>query len=168
MDIKKKGSGIYLIWHHVGYNDVENKNHFPDMRKFIYFLSMPLFLSFLLLFSSCEPFPGEEPVQATNSPHCVIVNQTSINFPASGFPKMEITVTNDGPGPTAYKVGCYVRLKKANQVIDEDNVLFGTLAKGKTATQEAWFPDLSSSSSYENIETELYWYDLNDNYYTEN
>ena len=100
-----------------------------------------------------------------NSPRCSIQSITDIEFPNAGFPKSIITVINNGDGPTAYHVGCIVRLKNGNHILDDGLASFGTLFEGETRSDEIWFSGLKKTDVIEKKTIMLYWYDAEDNYY---
>ncbi len=101
-----------------------------------------------------------------NSPRCRIQNISAVEFPAfPHFPQMTITVINDGDGPTAYHVGCILRLKNGNHILDDGLALFGTLYNGESRSDEIWFSDLKESDKISSKEILLYWYDAEGNYY---
>lgn len=101
-----------------------------------------------------------------NSPRCTIIEQTEIHIPSFGFPTMDITVKNNGDGPTAYDIGCYIKLKKGNHVVDEGGASFGTLYDRESKTERALFTKLRNASDYTTMEVTLYWYDANEHYYS--
>lgn len=101
-----------------------------------------------------------------NSPHCSIQNFSAVEFPPyPKFPKLSITVINDGGGPTAMHVGCYVRLKNGNHILQDGIASFGTLYDGESRTDEIWFSGLEKTDIITSIEYVLYWYDAEGNYY---
>jgi hypothetical protein len=101
-----------------------------------------------------------------NSPHCRIQQISDVEFPPyPKFPKMTITVINDGDGPTAMHVGCYVRLKNGNYILEDGIALFGTLYNGESRTDEIWFSGLEETDIINSKEITLYWYDAENNYY---
>ena len=102
-----------------------------------------------------------------NSPKCRITDY-SMDFKKSGFTKMQITVVNDGDGPTAYNIGCSIRLKYGDYIVDESSAYFGYLNENESKTEEAIFTKIKDSYEYSYMEINLYWYDADSNYYQEN
>jgi hypothetical protein len=102
-----------------------------------------------------------------NSPKCRITNY-SMNFQKTGFTTLQITVVNNGDGPTAYNIGCSVRLKYGDYIVDESSAYFGYLNSNESKTEEAIFTKVKSSYDYSYMEINLYWYDADGDYYQEN
>ena len=78
---------------------------------------------------------------------------------------MTITVINDGDGPTAMHVGCYVRLKNGNHILEDGLASFGTLYQGESRSDKIWFSNLDETDIITEKEIILYWYDAEENYY---
>lgn len=76
-----------------------------------------------------------------------------------------MSVENTGSKNTAYSVGCSIKLKRGNTIIDRSVVGFGTLQPGEAAINEAWFSRIEKHSEYDHAEYTLYWYDAEGGYY---
>ena len=79
---------------------------------------------------------------------------------------MKITVINEGTD-IAYGIGCSIRLKSNNYIVDESSAYFGYLKENESKTEEALFIKIEDSSEYSYIEMHLYWYDEEGYYYDE-
>jgi len=133
------------------------------MKNFIISLVIIVFVS--VFFISCDV---DSPTSLLfNSPECRITNVSSVEFPESGFPKMTVTVVNRGDGPTAFSIGCYVKLKNGNYILDDGCAGFGTLLDGESRSEEIKFFDLEKSDYITSREITLYWYDAEGIYYYE-
>lgn len=123
-----------------------------------------LIFLFSFIFVSCDV---DSPTSLLfNSPHCSILEISEVEFPPyPKFPQMTITVINNGDGPTAMHVGCYVRLKNGNHILKDGIALFGTLYEGESRSDEIWFSGLKPTDIITKKEITLYWYDAEDNYY---
>ncbi len=117
-----------------------------------------------LLFSGCDINSPESLI--FNSPDCRIIN-TEIFFRDFGFTTMTITVENDGDGPTAFDIGCAVRLKSGNYIADESTAYFGYLEINESKTEEIWFTKVKEEDDFVNTEIVLFWYDAEGTYYFE-
>jgi hypothetical protein len=101
-----------------------------------------------------------------NSPQCSVQNITQVEFPDfPHFPRITITVINNGDGPTAYHTGCIIRFKNGNHILDDGIAVFGTLYNGESRSDEVWFSDLEETDIVTSRELILYWYDAENNYY---
>jgi hypothetical protein len=100
-----------------------------------------------------------------NPPKCVIVNIEKRDKAPGQFAKIVMTVQNTGDRATACNIGCEIRLKRGNLVIETRTAGFGTLKPGEAAIGEAWFTRIEKHTEYNFAEYTLFWYDAQDGYY---
>jgi hypothetical protein len=97
-------------------------------------------------------------------PHCEVSGIQKYDAAPGEFAKFVITVKNNGEA-TAYDVGCSIKLKNGNTIIDWGNADFGTLESGESAIAEAWFTEITKQTDYQSYQMTLYWYDADNGYY---
>ncbi len=119
-------------------------------------------ISFFLI-AGCDP--NSDFGILSSPPKCQITNIEKDNASPGNFAKFVITVENTGDGATAESVGCTIKLKKGNTIIDRGYAYFGSLNPGESAIDEAWFTEIQYQSEYDTYEIILYWYDANGGYY---
>ena len=80
---------------------------------------------------------------------------------------MTITVENNGDGPTAFDIGCAVRLKSGNYIADESTAYFGYLEINESKTEQIRFTKVKEEDDFVNTDIVLFWYDAEGTYYCE-
>ena len=128
------------------------------MKKIKYIICISLFL-----FIGCDP--NSDFGILFSPPKCDIVSIEKFDASPGNFAKFVITVKNTGDGATAENIGCEIKLKKDNTIIETDYAGFGSLNPGESAIGEAWFTRITNNSQYDYYEIILYWYDANGGYY---
>ncbi len=98
-------------------------------------------------------------------PKCKITNISRVASPDHSPVYFKITVQNVGSGATAYNIGCEIRLKKGNFIVDQSTAYFGYLKEGESTSGEADFYSITNLYEYSTEEITLYWYDSQDGYY---
>ena len=119
----------------------------------------------LLFFAGCEE---DSPASLIfNSPKVSIVSGPTFSIdPTFHRYTLDMTVVNNGDGPTAFNIGYFIKLKKGNYIVDQGALGFGTLRHRESISGSARFYSATSSSDYDHIEAVLYWYDAQGTYYT--
>lgn len=117
----------------------------------------------LFLFAGCDP--NSDFGILFSPPKCEITNIKMENASPGNFAKFIITAENTGDGATAENVGCTVKLKIGNTIIDRGSAYFGSLNPGESAIDEAWFSHITNQNEYDSYEITLFWYDANGAYY---
>lgn len=80
---------------------------------------------------------------------------------------MTIAVINNGDGPTAFDVSCYVKLKRGNFIVDDGSAGYGCLDEGELREEDMKFWDLEETDVVGYKEILLSWYDAEGGYYYE-
>ena len=130
------------------------------MKKFLLILSIiPL-----LLLGGCYQ---DSPLSVLESPpHCTLVSVQEVDGSAYSFAKFIVTVKNDGGGgSTAYNVGCMVKLKNGNYIVETETGYFGTLGDGESTSDEILFSNIKTKADYQTMDINFYWWDSQDGYY---
>ena len=126
-------------------------------------------LLFCLLFAASLFWGCEKDSPANllvNSPECRIVNKLElVQDSVFHFSKIKVRVQNTGEGPTAYNIGCYIKLKQGDFIVDQNGCGFGTLREGESVEYSVYFSKAKSSNDYSYMEVKLYWYDAQNKYY---
>lgn len=116
-----------------------------------------------LLFTACA---ADSPLGILLSPpECQIISFTENDREPGHFARIVMTVQNTGSKSTAYNVGCEIKLKRGNTIIDRSGAGFGTLRPGEAAIDEAWFTRIEKHSEYDRAKITLFWYDAEGGYY---
>jgi len=124
---------------------------------------MVLILFPVLMLSGCNP---DSPVSVLFSPPNVsIVSNQEVDATSSSFAQFKVTVQNDGGGATAYNVGCTIKLKNGNYIVESETGFFGTLQSGESTSDAVWFTNIKTKSDYQSSEIQLYWWDSQGDYY---
>jgi hypothetical protein len=97
-------------------------------------------------------------------PKCAISSIEKRDEVPGRFARIVMTVQNTDRA-TASNVGCEIRLKRGNIVIETSGAGFGTLKEGEAAIGEARFPRIEKHTEYDFAEYTLYWYDAEGGYY---
>ncbi len=116
-----------------------------------------------ILFTACT---ADSPLGILLSPpDCAIISLEKKDDAPGQFAAIIMAVENTGSKSTAYDVGCYIKLKLGNTIIDWGSTSFGTLRPGEAAINEAWFTKIEKHSEYDRAEFTLFWYDADGGYY---
>lgn len=122
-------------------------------------------IAMLLFFPGCV---ADSPLGILFSlPECSIISVEKMDGADGGSAAIAMTVRNTGSNSTAYYVGCSIKLKRGNTIIDRGVAYFWTLRPGEAAIDEARFYRIEKHSEYDRVEYTLYWYDAEDGYYEE-
>jgi hypothetical protein len=98
-------------------------------------------------------------------PECSITSIEKQDGAFAKFAKIFMKVENTGSGATAYDVGCIIKLKTGNTIIETSSAHFGTLKSGEAALDEVRFSRIEKHNEYGYAEYKLYWYDAEGGYY---
>lgn len=88
-------------------------------------------------------------------PECRITSLEKQDGAFAKFAKIVMTVENNGEGATAYDVGCIIKLKTGNTIIETSSAYFGTLKSGEAAIGVAAFSRIEKPSEYGYAEYKL-------------
>ena len=132
------------------------------MKPCTIYLTVIILLS--ALFFSCDVNSPESLV--FNSPKCSIISMSEISFEHYSYADMSVTIKNNGDGPTAFDVGCYIKLKNGNLILDDGYGDFGTLDEGEAREEGIRFYDLEESDKIGYMEIVIYWYDAEGDFYS--
>jgi hypothetical protein len=122
-------------------------------------VTLPCTLLLLFLFTGCElidlvePTPPEPPLA-----DCIISDITTVDAEPGHFAKVIMTAKNRSWDLTAYQVGCEIKLKNGNTILERQQIYFGSLDPNESAIGEAWFTTITSHHEYERLEYTLVWY----------
>ncbi|MGH7495591.1 MAG: hypothetical protein ACREOO_24795 [bacterium] len=131
----------------------------------VVFANLAVIISIALLLTGCS---ADSPLGILFSPpKCTIIGILKRDATGGGTAKIAMTVENVGDGATAYNVGCGIKLKRGNTIIESSSAIFGTLRAGEAAIDEVWFSRIEKHNEYHLAEYTLYWYDAEDGYYEE-
>ena len=128
-------------------------------------ISLAILVLLPLFLNSCDVNSPESLL--FNSPKCSIVSIADISFNQFGYATMSIKVVNNGDGPTAFSVNCYVKLKKGELILDDGSAYFGTLKEGESREEDVIFFDLEEADVINHKEIILSWYDAEEGFYYE-
>ena len=100
-----------------------------------------------------------------NSGNIEVLEVRTSNSNSGNFAKIFLSVQNNGPG-VAYSVNFSVKLKRGNQVIENESGYFGNLSENEMMEEECWFTKINRHTEYDRAEFFISWYDYNDNSYS--
>lgn len=101
---------------------------------------------------------------ATSSSACIVESVQKYDAAPGQFAMFVITVRNTSDA-TVFNVGCSVKLKNGNTIIDRGTGSFGSLDPEESAVDEVWFTEITTEADYQSYEITLFWYDENGQYY---
>ncbi len=103
------------------------------------------------------------------SPKCRFISYTNVEKgeKLGDMPRINIHVENNGPGPSAFKVSCFVEFKMSNEIVGRTGVDMGTLNANESIKRTMELYGIATHKAYNRAEVMLYWYDAEDIYHEE-